>query len=78
MLDSVVKAVQYVEVCLERLVFVHWGNLQGVVCFCNYAVLTAQLERLGLGILSARSFYCKPGTHTETFPGKSYPLILPQ
>lgn len=48
------------------------GKLQARY-FCNYAVLTAQLAKLGLEVLSARGFYYKLGIDTKTSAlGRSY------
>lgn len=49
-------------------------RLQGAVYFCDSAILTAQLVKLDLRVLSARGFNYKPGTGTgSSSPGKSPP-----
>lgn len=61
-------AVQYFKVYLEEFgvcIFCVLEKLQGRY-FCNYAVLTAQLAKLGLEVLSARGFYYKLGIDTKT------------
>lgn len=68
-------AVQYFKVYLEAFgvcIFCVLEKLQGRY-FCNYAVLTAQLAKLGLEVLSARGFYYKLGIDTKTSAlGRSY------